>query len=439
MADGGERALGAFAALPPVLTLAVLALLPVDARLRCREVCRDWCAALDDISLWTRLDMSDGSGVAHAPLERRAAGLLAAAALRAGGQLQFIDVTACDQLDFDALHRVVGGSAATMREMRVAQGACRTTEELAHLLRSAPQLRLLVAAQMHCGNDAGFELLRDEQLFAPLRLHYLEIDATPCAEDAAQPALTLRLVAAAAPTQLYLTGIDLSSAAAIGALVDAALAHRMSDVFLHGCRLTAAAPPALARLLRGGAVTRLLLDGDEDEEDLLADEAGVALFCDALRTNTSLCAVQLSHFHAWVNPAVGTALLGALTGHPSVRELDFGGNGIGVEAEQTAAAAAALVALVAADTLTELDVSWSCLGEAVLGPLFDALPGVTRLLVLDCFCGSHEDDPDLLSDAFIRTRMVPALRANASLRKLQLGLRASTREAQAVVNSPARR
>jgi hypothetical protein len=40
------------------LTL-VFSLLPVDARLRCREVCRAWRDALAASSLWTRLDLSE--------------------------------------------------------------------------------------------------------------------------------------------------------------------------------------------------------------------------------------------------------------------------------------------------------------------------------------------------------------------------------------------
>jgi hypothetical protein len=40
---------------------------------------------------------------------------------------------------------------------------------------------------------------------------------------------------------------------------------------------------------------------------------------------------------------------------------------------------------VASDTLTHLDVTYSSLDDEALGPLFDALPGVTRLRTLHCF------------------------------------------------------
>jgi hypothetical protein len=431
MADGGERALGAtacFEALPPAIVLAVLALLPVDQRLRCREVCRAWCAALEERSLWTRLDLSDGSGVAAAHLAH-AAGLLAAAA-RAGGQLQSLDVTGCARLDFDVLRAVVGGSAATLRTLRLSKGF--TTEQLADLLRAAPQLHLLHAARLLCDSRTRFELLQNEQLFAPLQCRCLCVYGTH--QDAAIHgaaavlALTLRLAVATAPSELYLK-VDLGDAAAIGALVDAALAHQVSVVSLGGCRLSAASAPALARLLGGGAVTRLKLHSEEEhEEELWADEAGTALLCDALRANTSLQELEMHCFDALRIPAAGTALLQALTGHASLRTLVFTGNNAH-DAHQTVAAA--LGALVAADTLTYLDVSsYASLGEAALGPLFDALPAVTRLRTLRCF--------ENFSDAFTCNRVLPAVRANGSLRHLLLlglGQRASVREAQALVNS----
>jgi hypothetical protein len=87
-------------------------------------------------------------------------------------------------------------------------------------------------------------------------------------------------------------------------------------------------------------------------------------------------------------------------------------------------------------------VSHWCFGGAavapLLGPLFDALPSVTRLRTLRCadFGRAREDGAH---DAFIRDRVLPALRANASLRKLHLyagGQPArSVLEAEDLVNS----
>ncbi len=80
-----------------------------------------------------------------------------------------------------------------------------------------------------------------------------------------------------------------------------------------------------------------------------------------------------------------------------------------------AAAGAALGALVAANApaLTELDVSWCHLGDDGLRPLFEALPQNTHLRMLKC-------EGNGSSREFGRDVALPAVRANASLRQLEL-------------------
>jgi hypothetical protein len=83
------------AGLPAVALTLVLARLPVDTRLRCAEVCREWRAAVADPALWTRLDVSfPGSGVSvrHTPA------LLAALLARAGGRAEHLDLSGCTEL-----------------------------------------------------------------------------------------------------------------------------------------------------------------------------------------------------------------------------------------------------------------------------------------------------------------------------------------------------
>jgi hypothetical protein len=66
-----ERESSALPPLPLSLALAIFALLPVDQRLRCREVCRGRRAVLtEEISLWRRLDLSASGGISatSAPL-----------------------------------------------------------------------------------------------------------------------------------------------------------------------------------------------------------------------------------------------------------------------------------------------------------------------------------------------------------------------------------
>jgi len=78
--------------LDPVLPIDVasfvFAQLPVDSRLRCREVCRGWRAFLADARHWQVLDLSLSSGVA-----RRSPALLRAACERARGMLRELDVS----------------------------------------------------------------------------------------------------------------------------------------------------------------------------------------------------------------------------------------------------------------------------------------------------------------------------------------------------------
>jgi hypothetical protein len=52
----------AAAALPPAALLPVLDGVPVDTRLRCREVCRAWRDALADPAAWAVVDLSADTG-----------------------------------------------------------------------------------------------------------------------------------------------------------------------------------------------------------------------------------------------------------------------------------------------------------------------------------------------------------------------------------------
>ena len=91
---------------PPLEALPLIfEQLPLDARLRCAEVCRAWRAAAQDARLWLRLDLSPGSGVT-AP---RTAALLEAALRRAGGALQLLDVSGCAALTQPLIHAEAAG------------------------------------------------------------------------------------------------------------------------------------------------------------------------------------------------------------------------------------------------------------------------------------------------------------------------------------------
>jgi hypothetical protein len=142
----------------------------------------------------------------------------------------------------------------------------------------------------------------------------------------------------------------------------------------------------------------------------MLDAPASALLCDALRENSTLTSLTLSAVRLWDCAAAAVALLAALTSHPSLCALHLHNNDVG---EHQAAAGAALGALVAANapTLQTLSVSWSSLGDAGLRPLVLALPYNTHLRRLDVRFNS-------ISAAFARDELLPAVRANTSLRSL---------------------
>jgi hypothetical protein len=110
-----QHAAPALAPLPPALVLHILSLLPVDARLRCAEVCRSWRAALEERSLWIRLDLT-ASGVS--PKREVTGALLHAAVARARGELVALDLRDCALIMFDALLAVVTANGGALRELR---------------------------------------------------------------------------------------------------------------------------------------------------------------------------------------------------------------------------------------------------------------------------------------------------------------------------------
>jgi hypothetical protein len=103
-------------------------------------------------------------------------------------------------------------------------------------------------------------------------------------------------------------------------------------------------------------------------------------------------------------------LCAALAGHPRLHTIDLSSNSAyGVYAD----VAAALCALVAANApaLQQLHVNHAQLNDAAMGPLVEALRHNTHLRVLDVTCND-------VSESFERDRLLPAVRANSSLRTL---------------------
>jgi hypothetical protein len=320
--------------------------LPVDARARCACVCRGWRVVTAEVSLWTRLDLSSSSGVRV----RVTDGVLRGAVGLARGSLTALDVSGRADVTQATLLAVVTANAAALTELRACSGFGRelyyaTTETL---LRAAPLLRVLDADVSCSIGPEATRLLRNEAPFGPLRMHlfcgsFNELAAAEVEADAT--ALAASLAAHATLSSLRLLHAPLTAPAVLDAVVDAVLLQRVRWLELYSCDLSPASAPALARLLSGSALTELAIwNGGEH----LLDAPAAALLADALRANSTITALGMNGISLLSGDAeAAMTLLGALTGHPSLRMLRVCYNPVGA---RVAAVGAALSALVAANT-----------------------------------------------------------------------------------------
>jgi hypothetical protein len=401
-----------FAALPPVLALKTFAALPADTRLRCAEVCTAWCAAVAERSLWTRLDLSRMSGVTH----RVTPALLRAAVAKAGGALTALDVSDVWQpLHNDgALRDVLSANAGTLRELHCLRGhearLYLSVPDLEALLSAAPQLRVCQADVAVCKDvDEARRALRNEGVFGPLRVHAAELDLFNAGNATALPLLA-DVAAHASLTELALMDAADENPMVLDAFVDAALSlPLLHTIKLFNRRLSPASVPALARLLGSRTLTELNI---QNGYRALWDAPAAALLGDALRANTTLTTLALCETRLWSDHDAAAALLGALLGHTSLRQLGVTCNGRPSD-EDRLHAGALLGALVAANSpaLKALSVSGCYLSDTGLRPLFEALPGNSHLRTLDCSINR-------ISAAFAADVLLPAVRANTSLRTL---------------------
>ena len=396
-----ERA-WAFPQLPLDFVLAVFSLLPADARLRCAEVSRAWRDTVALPALWRRLDLSDTSGMARYSL-----GLFSAAVARAGGALTALDVSG-NHVGAEHLRAALRASPGLV-ELRLGM---QTRASVTELLARAPQLR-----ELCCGVDGNLDdaaaLLEGGPPLAPLQLRALRVQGEVPFTYGTQVQPPLAVARALADAQrhpglarLTFSHADLRAVGVADALADAVVARpRLRHLSLLNCQLLLEAAPALARMLREGALAELAVVSCRGT---LFDAASGATLGAALRENrtiTSLSLQELRHPEAdWV-----LALVGALVSHRSLRKLDL----TGTQGLDGAAFGATLAALLAADApaLNELSVMRCGLDEAAVGLLCDALPRNSRLRMLNI-------RGNLAPAGFMRDRLLPAVRGNTGLRTL---------------------
>jgi hypothetical protein len=413
-----ERETSALAPLPHALVLAVFSALPPDARARAALVCRGWRAVLREWSLWTFLDLSPASGVTV----RATDAVLRGAAARAGGGLHTLIVTGCRFITADALLAAAHANAGALRELRASATTLLDFRAVEALARAAPQL-LACHADVRCDAHEAHQLLRNQGAFASVRVHDLQVMQLTELDETGVLALAADFLQHASLSNLSLLGVQLGTPAALQAVVDAAITCSMPSLGLAYARLLPASAPALAQLLGGGKLRSFIIFNEGRQ---LLDQPAAVLLAQAVRA-TMLTTFVLHDVQLWRDPAAASTMVGALVAHPSLVQIRLSTNAVGA-ADQTTAGAA-LGALVAADAfmLRMLTLSGCALGDAGLGPLVHALSGNTHLWKLEC------EDNDL-TEAFVRDQLLPAVRANTSLRKLHIGLEwDSAREAEAIV------
>jgi hypothetical protein len=422
-----ERAPAAtIADLPHAIFLLIFALLPVDARLRCAEVCRAWRACCLERSLWTRLDFSPASGVL---CRRDTAELMFHTAVgRCGfGHLRALDVSRFFALSEALLTVVVRLNAGALHELCICHGLdipkdddwLLNGENVATLLHAAPQLRSLEADVPFLRDvDEAACMLRRAPPFAALHLRGLRFQFAPNADVASLTALATAVSECATITDVFLEEAPLRAPAALAAVVDAALVRRLTTLTLVNASLSPASVPALVRLLHEGGALRTLtiLNGQR----LLLDAPAATLLADALRANSTITMLSFNGCDLWRNMDAARTLLAALTGHASIQALRLTCNevhdGLGVTVGQALGSV-----LAASSALRELNVLQMItrmlmplqqgLGDAGMARLLTGLARNTQLRRLDV-------SRNRISEAFADEVLLPAAQAHPALRQL---------------------
>ena len=403
-----------FSSLPHAVALHVFAFVPADARARAALVCRAWRDAIAEPSVWARLDLSPASGVTVAVTDA----VLRGAAARAQGQLAAI-LLKPRLFSRAALLDVVAANGGSLRELNCVFATSLRDEpyhldieEVENLARAAPQLRLLYAVVMTSVASVA-RLLRNDPPFVSLRLHDLEIDGDNVDDPTATVVADVLAFAAALPGHASLRELGcyrvlpLHEPVVLDALAAAVTASTLRNLCFTECNLSPASVPALARMLGGGTLTTLEIDGGRAP---LLDAPAAVQFADAIAAHLTLLQLSLHSVGFWHDALAAAAVMRAVTGHPSLQKFELFYD----DPPDPTAAGAALGALVAADApaLHKLSI-YAELGDAGLRPLIDALAHNTHLWLLDCWNTG-------MSDEFARESLLPAVRANTSLRTLDL-------------------
>ena len=306
---------------PPNVVALLFSLLPLDARLRAREVCRGWRFFLEDASFWTHVDLSASCGVNPCFLldSRLALPLLGAACERAKGSLLSVDLSGVVVqwhavpfvLRCFELFAVTAANKASLRDLVAPTFHRLDLDEVNELCLALPLCR--VRCGVRCTAVEALPLLRREPPFALLtsREHFVAIDGG----DQALLDMTSALSVHKGMAKLTIVHAPLATRAVVGALVDAAISVGIIDVSFHECGLSQTALPALTRLLQSHGFDCLRV---RNQNVALFEGPGLPAFCDALRNCKSLQTLELLEVNLWADTAVAPPIIAALEGLPAL-------------------------------------------------------------------------------------------------------------------------
>ncbi len=395
------------AQLPPNCLHLVFLLLPVDTRLRCREVSVAWRDALDDVCLWTELHLSPERGVPCWTVP-----LLQAAVARARGQLRVLDVSGeCVDFLCDELVDVVCANGGTLRELRGFENMLLSPDQLEAMAHSAPLARpLRVFVSDSDWRSKIFQLLRTPP-FEHVQVVRLYFTLSGNGSEGASCAELAAWVQAHVPLQ----GLTVYGVRAHGSalqLIRAAAERRLRDFKLDNCTLSPTALPALTALLATGTLTRLSLCNCAALLETDAASGRFKAFCKALRC-APLQSLGLRDMRLWVDMKIGQALLSALTAHKTLTVLDVNCNDAGVAARNRAVGAALGAFVKNTPGLRALEVHTCFFDDAGAAALFKGIAAGNELRMLD-FGGND------VSVGAVRRVLLPCVRACTSLEAVLL-------------------
>ena len=168
-----------FEALPHAVQLRIFALLPLDTRLRCIEVCRQWRRTLQDTTAWTHVVLPPDCrrprlrrfGAPGLPLQQ-----LQAAVARSGGLLQVLDTREVLLEPLDVIRNVIEpGLGSMLRELRFSPAKVVSQQHIVQIIDAAPELQVLSAVVNWKDGDDDYSaaMLLNESPFEAVRIYTL--------------------------------------------------------------------------------------------------------------------------------------------------------------------------------------------------------------------------------------------------------------------------